>query len=189
MRNEKGQFVKGFKHTEESKKKIIKALTGRPVSKKVIEKITGNTYRKGIKHTDEFKKAVSFRHSGKVNSIESRIKMSKSKLGENNPNWKGGISTENQLIRGSMEYKLWRESVFTRDNYTCVWCFKRGGWSKEEKRQIEIQADHIKPFASYPELRFAIDNGRTLCIDCHRTTDTWGFKKQNVSLDGTTTNQ
>jgi len=44
---------------------------------------------------------------------------------------------------------------------------------KEEKRQINIQADHIKPFAIYPDLRFDINNGRTLCEDCHRKTPTW----------------
>lgn len=36
--------------------------------------------------------------------------------------------------------------------------------------QVVLQADHIKPFA------FAIDNGRTLCVACHKTTDTFGGK-------------
>jgi 5-methylcytosine-specific restriction endonuclease McrA len=85
--------------------------------------------------------------------------------GENNVSWKGGITPHNQAIRTSTEYKLWRKSVFERDEYTCVWCGDVGG---------RLNADHIKPFSLYPELRLAIDNGRTLCEPCHKTTDTYG---------------
>lgn len=85
--------------------------------------------------------------------------------GCNNPNWKGGITPINEKIRKSIEYKLWRKAVFERDNFTCKFCGQVGG---------KIQADHIKPFALFPELRFAIDNGRTLCENCHRKTETWG---------------
>jgi len=83
--------------------------------------------------------------------------------------WKGGVSTINELMRKSLEYKLWRKAVFARDNYTCIWC---------GRKDKTIKADHIKPFALYPELRFAIDNGRTLCDKCHRTTDTYGNRLQ-----------
>ena len=61
-------------------------------------------------------------------------------------------------------YRDWRKAVFERDNFECIWC-----GSTEN-----LNADHIKPFAYFPELRFAIDNGRTLCKKCHRKTDTWG---------------
>lgn len=84
--------------------------------------------------------------------------------------WKGGITPINHLIRTSREYKLWRTAVFQRDKYTCVWCGIKGG----NGETVVLNADHIKPFYLYPELRFAIDNGRTLCIDCHKTTDTYG---------------
>lgn len=96
---------------------------------------------------------------------ETKEKIRQANLGEKSPRWKGGINPINNSIRKSAEYKLWREAVFKRDNYTCVWCLRNG---------VRLHADHIKPFAYFPELRFAIDNGRTLCEECHRTTDTWG---------------
>ena len=85
--------------------------------------------------------------------------------GVNHYRWKGGITPVNEAIRKSLEYRLWREAVFRRDDYTCQECGERG---------VELHADHIKPFAFFPELRFAIDNGLTLCVLCHRMTSTWG---------------
>ena len=79
--------------------------------------------------------------------------------GENHYNWKGGITPLNKKLRASLEYKLWRKSVFERDNFTCIWCGDNMGGN--------LHADHIQEFAYYPELRLAIDNGRTLCKSCH----------------------
>lgn len=69
------------------------------------------------------------------------------------------ITPQNKRIRFSLEYALWREAVFKRDDWTCQHCGKRGG---------DIQADHIKPFSTHPELRFELSNGQTLCLKCHK---------------------
>lgn len=87
------------------------------------------------------------------------------KKGAENTAWKGGITPLNAQIRKSQEYILWRTAVFMRDDYTCTKCGDKG---------VRLQADHIKPFSLFPELRFAIDNGRTLCVPCHRETETYG---------------
>lgn len=79
--------------------------------------------------------------------------------GPNNPTWKGGITTEEEKVRKSPEYKLWRTAVFQRDNYNCRHCgYSAGGI---------LNAHHIKPFATHPELRLDVGNGITLCEVCH----------------------
>ena len=123
----------------------------------------------------EYRRHMVNAHKGYIPSketIEKRI--SKLPRGENHPNWKGGITPINEKIRKSREYKIWRKAIFERDNYTCVWCRKKSG----KGVKVFLQADHIKPFALYPELRFALDNGRTLCKECHRRTDTYGRPKK-----------
>lgn len=92
------------------------------------------------------------------------------KPGDQHPNWKGGAThSKRALFMGSQGYKDWRRLVFERDNYTCQECNVRGGC---------LHADHIKPYAAFPELRLDINNGRTLCANCHRKTPTWGYNKK-----------
>lgn len=71
-------------------------------------------------------------------------------------------------------YSEWRMSVFKRDNFACVKCGKTSNELK--KIGIKICADHIKPFCNYPELRYELSNGRTLCATCHQQTETYGYK-------------
>ena len=79
------------------------------------------------------------------------------KSGENSNNWKGGITPENKAIRGSTEYNDWRKSVYRKDGFHCVICGTHDN----------LNAHHILPFAEYPELRFDVSNGITLCKDHH----------------------
>ena len=94
--------------------------------------------------------------------------------GANSYMWKGGVTPENKKIRRSLEFKIWREAVFKRDSYTCVFCGDKN--YKDRGKTVELHPDHIKPFAYFPELRFEVGNGRTLCAPCHRTTDTYGHR-------------
>lgn len=94
-------------------------------------------------------------------------------IGNNNPSWKGGITPINHKIRTSTDYAKWRKAVFNRDNYACVNCGDSKGGN--------LEADHIKPFAYYPELRLVVSNGQTLCKNCHRNTPTWGERVKNYA--------
>ena len=140
-------------------------------------------------------KRLSESHKGNIASEEQKRKQSKAMMGKQNSlgvkrslefrrnlseYWKGnpnhnfridGKSTERngerQTVKRRLEYRLWREAVFERDEYTCVFCGQVGG---------QISADHIKPYSVFPELRFDVGNGRTLCNPCHKETDTFGWK-------------
>lgn len=89
--------------------------------------------------------------------------------GDKHPNWQGGKTDIKKRVRESLEYKNWRRLVFERDGYTCVFCGDNKGGN--------LEADHIKPFALFAELRFDINNGRTLCHNCHVSTETYGRKE------------
>lgn len=114
---------------------------------------------------------------GKHHSSETKEKMRAGKLGDKAPNWKGGITEENYRIRRSGKYSAWRNEVFKRDGYVCQMCNAKS----IKGHRVILEADHIKPFASFPELRFDVDNGRTLCQPCHRKTPTWGQKATRES--------
>ncbi len=165
-----GGFKKGHKgfNTIEGNKKISDAMKGRDV-----------WWLKGKKLSKEHREKMRLSHLGAKNHFygkkhkqESKTQMGITRkgkyIGEKVWNWKGGITPINIKIRNSPEGIFWRKSVFHRDKYTCVHCGdSRGG---------NLEADHIKPFAYYPELRFDINNGRTLCKSCHKKTDTYGTK-------------
>ncbi len=91
------------------------------------------------------------------------------------PNFKDGGCQEKQLLRVSLRYKKWRKAVFKRDNFTCQICGDSSGGN--------LCADHIKSFALFPKLRFDVNNGRTLCVKCHKETENYGFTKQNSTRD------
>ena len=81
------------------------------------------------------------------------------KCGENHWNWQGGKSSERERFMQTTEYKNWRTEVFKRDNYTCQCCGQEG---------YKLNAHHIKSYSENPELRTDVDNGITLCQNCHK---------------------
>ena len=169
----RAKSLRGKKRTPEQKERMRQAALGRKLSTDTIIKRTKtrrkNGWHKDIERTRRLmSENNAYARLGVKETEETRLKKSVALKGEKNHNWKGGISDQNDRTRKSAEYQIWREQVLKRDNYTCQHCKKRGG---------KLHADHIKPFALHPELRFALENGRTLCIPCHHKTDTHGYRK------------
>jgi len=165
---------------------------------------------KGRIHSEEYKQNMSRIKSNTVFTEEWCKKISISKKGKpsNNPqtrqrgknhqSWKGGVSPLGNLIRRLQENKYWILSIFKRDNYICKKCGVRGG---------KLVAHHIKKFATilYEFLQFYsqfspiedketlirlavtyapfwdINNGETLCEDCHCKTE--NFRNNKVTIN------
>lgn len=179
-----------YLRTKEHRAAISRSRKGHFVSEETKRKIglTNSIVLKGHRHSEATKSKMSVAHIGNKNALgktwnlsrETKLKQSLAAKGKKKPlisgerhwNWRGGLSSLNSKLRNSLEYKNWRNAVFARDNYTCVIC-KR---SKEVSGSLN--ADHIKPFAYFPELMFLLENGRTLCIDCHRNTDNYFYKSR-----------
>jgi len=137
--------------------------------------VNSGAFKKGSKPTGGFKNRFKKGHKMNVGkkhplTVEHREKIKLgSPKGEKHYNWKGGITPINKKLRDSSEYKLWRKKIFERDNWTCVWC--------KDNKGGNLQAHHIKSWAKYPELRYEINNGITLCDLCHSKTDNFSHRK------------
>jgi len=175
-----GEGNRGKVHSKEQNKQHSDSLKGsipwnkgktNIYSEEILLKISINT--KIAMDNPDIRKIMSEKATGKVGYFKGKKRPEFS--GENHPNWKGGVTPINEKIRKSLESKLWREAVYQRDNYTCQEC----GDKSCKGKIVLLNAHHIKPFCDYPELRFEIDNGKTLCEECHRETDTYGFNSKS----------
>lgn len=100
--------------------------------------------------------------------------------GDKNPHWKGGITPLRAHIRQLDQYKRWRSNVYQRDNWTCQTC----GTRSRIGVCVHLEAHHIKSFGKIIEEHhikslddarsckelWKIDNGVTLCVECHNLT-------------------
>lgn len=75
--------------------------------------------------------------------------------------WKGGVTSTNKRLRMESKHQDWRKAIFKRDNFSCQVCNVKGTY---------LEAHHIKSWSKYPELRYELDNGITLCRSCHNKT-------------------
>lgn len=147
------QFKKGFSWSKEVKNKMKKRIP----------------WNKGVPMSEETKQKLR----------EKRALQTNIARGKRHGNWQGGITKLTLKIRHLLEYKIWRKTVYERDNYKCVSC-QRGG---------KLIADHIKPFcvlllegniktisqAKKFKPLWNINNGQTLCRECHSKTKTYGL--------------
>jgi len=149
-------WIKGKTHSEETRKLLSQKHLNVPLSDSHKINISKNMI--GIKRSDEFKKE----HSEIAKLLHKNGILGQKK--EDHWNWKGGISSINRLLRTSSKWKIWRELVFLRDNFTCQnkncqYCHNKIG--------VFLHPHHIKLLAFNPELAFDVNNGITYCKEFH----------------------
>lgn len=78
--------------------------------------------------------------------------------GERNPGWRGGTSQNYHPLTRTVEWRQWARMVRLRDDYTCRTC---------GLRKTRMDAHHLVSAMDFPERRFDLENGITLCQSCH----------------------
>ena len=176
--------LKNRKFSKKRCKNISKGLTGRKIPSKICKKMS-IAIRKRFQNPEEHKKLSIAAKKRWENPKErkrigksikkrwqkpgERERMSKARIeklkdpkelkkisGENNGNWKGGISFEFYSCVFNNQLK---ESIRKRDNYICQLCNK-----KQNKRKLDIH--HI----DYNKKNCNPKNLISLCRSCHAET-------------------
>ncbi len=132
----------------------------------------GNANR-GRKYTEESRKKISEAGRERIISDKTRKKMADSHRGNKSSFWKGGVDKKIYKHYNNLDYRLWRERVFKRDNYTCQKCKQRGDF---------LHPHHIKSYTHFPELRYEISNGITLHKKCHNNLHWFKKTKEGVKF-------
>lgn len=141
-------------------------MTWRPDKTRYCSIKCARKFQPKLIHTEESKRKIRETNLKTWSNPEIRQKIQKEnhpnwgksyQSGKQHWNWKGGITPTDRAARVKFRREL-QLIVFERDNYTCQICDQYSGY---------LQVDHIKKWSEYPELRFDLDNCRTLCMACH----------------------
>lgn len=169
----------GKKFTAEHKAKISASHKGKHLSEEHKAKLSGsNSFRwKPEKHNRKCKKCGVLVWRG-----SDFCMLCGTARGEKRWNWKGGITPLTQSIRASFKSRQWRCDVFERDNYACILCHQKGELNADHYPKSFAQIFHENKIISLEQALaceefWNINNGRTLCKECHRKTMTYGSKK------------
>ncbi len=132
-------------------------------------------------NSGSFKKGLIPWNKGRKWTKEERQKIadrSPIRMGKDSPNWRGGTTKLRIAIMSLNKYKIWRTTVFKRDNWICQKCGKRNcrleAHHKKAIRKI-LKENNIRTTKQAKKCKELWDilNGQTLCISCHRQTDSY----------------
>lgn len=140
-------MIKGSKQSIEARNKISISRLGIPAWNKG-KKINHTHHLLGTKHSDETRKKMSEKAKNRFSVIQ------------NHPRYKTDRSSlAKRQQRNDSAYFAWRRDVWSRDKFKCK--ISDGNCSGR------IEAHHILSWKDYPELRYEVNNGITLCHHHH----------------------
>jgi hypothetical protein len=192
--------------SKDCREKLSKYWTGRlniKARKRVIVNCFFCNKEKEIQ-VNQFIRASEQRNNRIFCNRDCRAEYLKTLRREKTPAWQGGRLDLYQMVRRLPEMFKWRDEIFKRDNYTCVKCGDSIGGNLEahHKQSFSILFHNfINTFNQFSPIEdkevllriaiiyhpfFDLDNGETLCIDCHKHTDNYGRKKSNKHYSDTT---
>ena len=188
------------KHYYDWEREKLEKIIGRPIREIKIK--AANLRKKGIKvkkrphdYSEKFREKCrqgklgpKNPQYGKPRTEQERQQIretmrKKAKYGPENRFYKDGMSSLKERVRKSWKFRDWREAIFKRDDYTCQECGKKGDklhphhW---KKGFAEIwQENKITTFeeAMNCEELWDVSNGKTLCENCHKKTETYGVNR------------
>jgi hypothetical protein len=90
--------------------------------------------------------------------IKTKINIKALPIGAGHYNWDGGKTKDSLKARTNTKSYNFRKNVLKRDEKICQNC-----GSNEN-----LHVHHIKSFSKHPESRYDVNNGITLCKQCHQ---------------------
>lgn len=170
----------GCLRKENISRRSVKDLTDYRFGRLLVIKDSGKRYGKKVLweclcNCGNIKLVLSYDLTkGKTKSCGCYSKELLHTTGTNHRNWNLDLTNEERIInRDFLAYKVWRKSVYERDNYLCRIC--------KNSNNNKLNAHHINNYADFPKLRTELSNGITLCINCHKSFHKLFGQKKNTT--------